>query len=167
MFCQVVASGPTNAWETCSLFFIEMINAAHERVWIISSYFVPDKAMMAALHLTVLRGIDMCLLIPSRSDHYTVYIASGLYTLEAIRVRIKVFRYQLGFLHQKVMLVDHDTTVVGSANLDNHSFRLSFEVMMVTVDKGFAGEAEAVLEAGFAKSLEFAPEDRRSVCRLQ
>ncbi|MCW5460709.1 phospholipase D-like domain-containing protein, partial [Pseudomonas aeruginosa] len=80
---------------------------------------------------------------------------------------VKVFRYQPGFLHQKVVLVDRDTAAVGSANLDNRSFRLNFEVMVVTVDEGFAGEVETMLEADFAESLEFTPEDRRSVRRLQ
>ena len=165
--CQVVASGPADAQETCSLFFVEMINAAHERVWITSPYFVPDEAVMAALRLAVLRGVDVRLLIPSRPDHRTVYAASSLYALEAIRAGVKVFRYQPGFLHQKVVLVDRDTAAVGSANLDNRSFRLNFEVMVVTVDEGFAGEVEAMLEADFAESLEFTPEDRRSVRRLQ
>ena len=65
------------------------------------------------------------------------------------------------------VLVDRDTAAVGSANLDNRSFRLNFEVMVVTVDEGFAGEVETMLEADFAESLEFTPEDRRSVRRLQ
>ena len=50
--CQVVASGPADAQETCSLFFVEMINAAHERVWITLAVFLfPDEAVMAALRL--------------------------------------------------------------------------------------------------------------------
>ena len=65
---------------------------------------------------------------------------------------IKAYRYERGFLHQKVILVDDDFAVVGSANLDNRSFRLNFESIVAVRDERFAGEVAAVLEADFAHS---------------
>jgi cardiolipin synthase len=73
-------------------------------------------------------------LLPSRPDHRIVYAASSLYAFEAVRAGVRVFRYQPGFLHQKVVLVDNEISAIGSANLDNRSFRLNFEVMLLTVD---------------------------------
>jgi cardiolipin synthase len=81
-----------------------------------------------------------------------VFEASKLYADDAVRAGIKVFRYRPGFLHQKVVLIDRVAAAVGSANLDNRSFRLNFEIMLLTVDHGFAAEVEAMLEADFALS---------------
>lgn len=167
MLCQVVPSGPADTQETCSLFFVEAINAAVERVWITTPYFVPDEAVAAALRLAVLRGVDVRILLPSRPDHKTVYAASSLYALEAVRAGVRVFRYQPGFLHQKVVLIDHESAAVGSANLDNRSFRLNFEIMVITVDEGFARDVESMLEEDFAQSVEMTLDDRKRVHRLQ
>jgi len=167
MLCQVVPSGPADPQETCSLFFVEAINAAVERIWITTPYFVPDEAVAAALRLAVLRGVDVRILLPSRPDHKTVYAASSLYALDAVRAGLRIFRYQPGFLHQKVVLIDRDTAAVGSANLDNRSFRLNFEIMVVTVDEGFAQEVEQMLEADFEQSVEMNLDDRKRLHRLQ
>ncbi|SDN50844.1 cardiolipin synthase [Pseudomonas jinjuensis] len=167
MLCQVVPSGPADMQETCSLFFVDAINSARERLWIATPYFVPDEAVAAALRLAVLRGVDVRILLPSRPDHRTVFAASTLYALDAVRAGVRVFRYQPGFLHQKVMLIDHDSAAIGSANLDNRSFRLNFEVMLVTVDEGFAAEVEGMLEVDFAQSEELGVEDRKTIHQLQ
>ncbi|HEY2025252.1 cardiolipin synthase [Paraburkholderia sp.] len=158
MHCLVVPSGPADKQETCSLFFVEAINAARERIWITTPYLVPDEAVFAALRLAVLRGVDVRILIPSRRDHVVVFAASKLYAYDSLRAGIRVFRYQPGFLHQKVVLIDSAAAAIGSANLDNRSFRLNFEIMVLTVDHGFALEVEAMLLNDFAESREI---DRR------
>ncbi|WP_409934739.1 cardiolipin synthase [Paraburkholderia sp. BCC1884] len=154
MHCLVVPSGPADKQETCSLFFVEAINAARERIWITTPYLVPDEAVFSALRLAVLRGVDVRILIPSRRDHLVVFAASKLYAYDSLRAGIRIFRYQPGFLHQKVVLIDSVAAAIGSANLDNRSFRLNFEIMVLTVDRGFAGEVETMLLADFAESLE-------------
>ena len=136
-------------------------------MWITSPYFIPDEAVFAALRLAVLRGVDVRLLLPSRPDHRIVYAASSLYAFEAVRAGVRVFRYQPGFLHQKVVLIDGEISAIGSANLDNRSFRLNFEVMLLTVDSAFAGEVEHMLEQDFALSLELNKDAGRETHRLQ
>src|SRR5471032_3385608 len=150
VLCQLLASGPADHQETCSLFFVEAIHSAQERVWITSPYFIPDEPVFAALRLAVLRGVDVRILLPSRPDHYVVYAASSLFAFEAVRAGVRIFRYQPGFLHQKVVLVDSEISAIGSANLDNRSFRLNFEVMLLTVDSDFASEVESMLNDDFA-----------------
>ncbi|WP_024694089.1 cardiolipin synthase [Pseudomonas syringae] len=166
VLCQLLASGPADAQETCSLFFVEAIHAAEERVWITSPYFIPDEAVSAALRLAVLRGVDVRLLLPSRPDHYVVYAASSLYAFEAVRAGVRVFRYTPGFLHQKVVLVDNEITAIGSANLDNRSFRLNFELMLLTVDPDFSNQVEAMLNADFALAREISIQESRETRRL-
>lgn len=167
VLCQLLASGPADAYETCSLFFVEAIHAATERIWITSPYFIPDEAVFAALRLAVLRGVDVRLLLPSRPDHRIVYAASSLYAFEAVRAGVRVFRYEPGFLHQKVVLIDSEISAIGSANLDNRSFRLNFEVMLLTVDSAFAAEVEQMLNDDFANAHEIAKGEGRETHRLQ
>ncbi len=152
MLCQLLTSGPADAQETCSLFFVTLINAARRRLWITSPYFVPDEAVLAALRLAVLRGVDVRILLPSRPDHRIVYAASSLYAEEAMHAGIGIYRYQPGFVHQKVLLVDEDMSAIGSANLDNRSFRLNFEVMLLTIDGGLAAQVEQMLLDDFAQA---------------
>jgi cardiolipin synthase len=166
VLCQVLASGPADAQETCSLFFVEAIHAATQRVWITTPYFIPDEAVSAALCLAVLRGVDVRILLPSRPDHKVVYAASSLFAFQAVKAGVRIFRYGPGFLHQKVVLVDNEISAIGSANMDNRSFRLNFEIMLLTVDEAFAKQVEAMLEADFALSRELTIEDSRQTNRL-
>ncbi len=152
MICQVVPTGPADAQETCSLFFVEAIQSARHRIWITSPYFVPDEAVFAVLRLAVLRGVDVRILIPARPDHLVVFAASSLYAHQAVTAGIKLYRYQPGFLHQKVLLIDDDAAAVGTANLDNRSFRLNFELMVMTADRKFAGQVAEMLESDFAQA---------------
>lgn len=167
LLCQVLASGPADPQETCSLFFVDAIQAAQHRLWITSPYFIPDEAVLASLRLAVMRGVDVRILIPSRPDHRIVYAASSLFAFEAVRAGVRIFRYLPGFLHQKVMLVDDDVAAIGSANLDNRSFRLNFEITLVTIDQGFASTVENMLVNDFEQSREITSEDSRDTHRLQ
>ena len=115
--------------------------------------------MFSALRLAVLRGVDVRILIPSRRDHRVVFAASKLYAYDALLAGVKIFRYRPGFLHQKVVLVDDMSAAIGSANLDNRSFRLNFEIMVLTVDRGFASEVEKMLLDDFAQSWEISRDD--------
>ena len=150
----IAATGPADWQESCSLFFVQAIHAARERVWLATPYFVPGQAVGAALSLAVFRGLDVRVLLPARPDHRTVFLSSTLHAYEAVRAGVRVFRYQPGFMHQKVMLIDDDTAAVGSMNLDSRSFRLNFEVSALNIDRPFAAEVEAMLLADFADSVE-------------
>jgi cardiolipin synthase len=153
---QVAASclptGPADTLETGTLFFLNAINIARDRLWIVSPYFVPDEQLMSALQLAALRGVDVRILIPQNPDHLHVYLSGISYLEEAKEAGVKIYRYQPGFLHQKVWLIDDYASLIGTANLDNRSMRLNFEVTMLMLSKEFAGEVESMLEADFAKS---------------
>jgi cardiolipin synthase len=154
MHCLVIAPGPADKEETGSLFFVQAINAAQSRVWITTPYLVPDEAVFSALRLAVMRGVDVRILIPSRRDHYVVFEASKIYAYDLVRAGVRIFRYVPGFLHQKVVLVDDVAAAIGSANLDNRSFRLNFEIMVLTIDHAFALEVEAMLVRDFDEARE-------------
>ena len=147
-----LATGPADPLETCSLFFLTMINEAEERVWIASPYFVPDDKMVTALQLAAIRGVDVRVMMPDLSDSDLVYFSSFSYLQELERAGVRTYRYANGFLHQKVVLVDDTLSAIGSANFDNRSFRLNFEVTGVIHDEGFNREVAAMLENDFSNS---------------
>lgn len=145
-------SAPSDPLETCTLFFLHVVNRSENRLWIATPYFIPDEQFMSALQLAALRGVDVRLLIPDKSDGPLVALSNWCCTVGLTSVGVKVFRYCDGFPHQKVVLVDDDYATVGTANFDNRSFRLNFEVTIAVADQKFAGEVRQMLENDFAKS---------------
>jgi len=148
----VIPSGPADELETCGLFFVHAIHSAKHRVWISSPYFVPDPKVVAALQIAALRGVDVRILMPEKADQVLVWLSSYSYYDETEPFGVSLYRYQPGFLHQKAMLVDDDVAAVGSANLDNRSFRLNFEITMMIVDEEFGARVKAMFEQDFANS---------------
>lgn len=128
------------------------IDSARKRIWIASPYFVPDRQTITALQLAALRGVDVRILLPEKPDHLLVYLASFSFYRETLPVGIRLYRYKAGFMHQKVMLVDDNVSAVGTANFDNRSFRLNFEITLIFYDRQFAGSIEEMLVNDFASS---------------
>lgn len=146
-----LASDPSDMIETCGLFFMHAINSAKKRLWIASPYFVPDQALVQALQLAALRGVDVRIMLPQKADHKLVYLAAFAYIGDLEQSGVKFYRYQPGFMHHKVLVVDDDLAAVGTANFDNRSIRLNFEVMLVFADRKVAAAVSDMLEKDFAK----------------
>ena len=156
---MVVPTGPGDDLEACSLFFIQLLNTSQERAWITSPYFVPNEAVLEALILAALRGVDVRIIIPKKPDKWTVWFAAFAYMKQALSAGVKFYRYEKGFLHQKVMLVDDSLAVVGTANLDNRSFRLNFELSVLINDDHFAARMDRMLQDDFANSYQVSIEE--------
>ena len=148
-----LATGPADPFETCAMGFLTLINGARERVWLATPYFVPDNKIVTALQLAAMRGVDVRVILPDRSDSSLVHMSSFSFLKELEDAGVKFYRFQKGFLHQKVMLIDDSISAIGSANLDNRSFRLNFEVIGIVSDTAFNGEVSRMLEADLANSI--------------
>ena len=151
----VLGSGPADRVETAQLFFVHALNAARERIWIATPYFVPDEAVLTALQLATLRGVDVRIILPKKPDSYPVWLASFWYIEELMDEDVRFYHYTEGFMHQKVALVDDHLSIVGTANFDNRSFRLNFEVTALVVDQPFAKEMEEMLRVDLERSVPF------------
>jgi len=145
-------TGPADELETCTLFFLNAINAATNRLWLASPYFVPDEQFISALQLAALRGVEVRVLLPDKIDNKLVQLSGWSYLDELEKVGIKVYRYQKGLMHQKVMLIDDRYCTIGTANFDNRSFRLNFEITMAFADTELAAQVHQMLEQDFADS---------------
>jgi cardiolipin synthase len=169
----VIPTGPADPADSWQLVVAEAANTSRQRLWIASPYFVPDEGVLTALQAAAIRGVDVRILIPERADHLLVWLSAFSYFEESIPYGVRIFRYQRGFLHQKVMLVDHRLATVGSANLDNRSFRLNFEITGFSPDPAFVDAVARMLEADFEASVEARVEDFsakpflfRAACRV-
>ena len=155
----VLPSGPADRVETCQLMFLHAINSATQRLWIVSPYFVPDDAILKALKLAALRGVDVRLMLPGITDNRMVQLSSYAVLLDLRGSGIQAYQYQNGFLHQKVVLVDSDRAYVGTANFDNRSFHLNFEVTVMVRGQQFALKVESMLKEDFEHCLPLTGEE--------
>lgn len=155
----IVPSGPADRQDTASLLVQHAIHSARERFWVTSPYFVPDQSVQDALRLAAMRGVDVRIMIPERPDHLLVFLSAFSFLPDMLRAGVRVYRYQPGFLHQKVMLIDQAAASVGTVNLDNRSFRLNFEITAFLPDRHFAAQVERMLEEDFSHCREISVEE--------
>ena len=123
---------------------------------------MPDGAIMQSLQLAAMRGVDVRILIPEISDNRLVKLAAYSYFDEVSSTGVRFYRYQDGFLHEKAMLIDDTVATIGTANFDNRSFRLNFEITAVVADAAFAAQVERMFEADFENSRPMGPHEFES-----
>ncbi len=149
---MIVGSAPTQRLETAGLLFVNALTSARHRIWLSAPYFVPDEAVIKALELAALRGVDVRVLLSGKGDSLPVHLAAFNYVHRLKGLGIRFYEYRPGFLHEKVMVIDDDVSTVGTANFDNRSFRLNFEVTSVIADPDFARQMAAMFEQDFKHS---------------
>lgn len=152
MDALLLATGPADEMETGNLYFCAAIRAARKRVWIASPYFVPDADILSSLKIAALKGVDVRILIPDSVDHWPPYLAAFDYFDDLRNTGVQFWRYEKGFMHQKVLVVDESIASVGTLNLDARSCRLNFEFTALFFDKEAARDVAHMLEEDFAQS---------------
>ena len=158
---QIVAYGPDSDALNIAKAYFAAIAGARERVWVTTPYFVPDDALLAALITAAGRGVDVSLLLSTRTDSRWVDAAGRSYYDELIRAGVKIHVYGPPMVHAKTLLVDQDIAMVGTANFDNRSLRLNFEVMAIAYDVRLADELAAAFTADVAISKKVKLRDTR------
>lgn len=147
----IMATGPADIQETGSLYFCAAISAARDRLWIASPYFVPETDIMTNLKLAAMRGVDVRIMVPEVVDHTIPWLAAFAYFDELMQTGVQIMRYDSGFMHQKVLVVDDTIASIGTTNLDNRSCRLNFEATAILFDQRAATAVATMLEADFQK----------------
>lgn len=139
---QVISSGPdTEIKPIREIYFAAMLRA-RRRLWVTTPYYVPDQGIRDALCLSALSGVDVRLLLPKTPDHWMPYFAGRYYLPDLLAAGVKIYRYTKGFIHAKVVLTDGQWASVGTANLDNRSLLLNFEVNCLFHSPNVVGELE-------------------------
>ena len=128
--CRVITEGPNEDIDRLVMVLIGALATAHERVWIMTPYFLPPSPLMSALQSAALRGIDVSIIIPRRSDQPWMDWATRHILRHLLRRQVRVFLRPPPFAHTKLLIVDDWYVQFGSANLDSRSLRLNFELMV-------------------------------------
>ncbi|HFQ88589.1 MAG TPA: cardiolipin synthase [Desulfobulbus sp.] len=140
---QFLASGPADErWRSIHTLLFAAINMAVERIWIETPYFVPDPPVAMALQTAALRGVDVRLLLPGRSDHPLVLRAGRSFFDELLAAGVRIFELHNRLPHAKTAVIDSIFCTVGSANMDQRSFRLNFEANLFLFDRRIASQLE-------------------------
>ncbi len=150
---QVIDSGPDRDLKSIREMYHAAILKARRRVWIASPYFVPDAGLRDALRLAGYQGIDVRFLGQHRPDKAIPQYAARYYWTEVLAAGVKVYQYTRGMMHAKVVLVDDDWASVGTANLDNRSMYLNFEVNCLIYSQQAVAELAAQFERDLATAI--------------
>ena len=157
---QIVASGPDDTTAPLHAFFLACFSTARWRILIQTPYLIPDEPLESALRIAELRGVDVQVIVPKQGDSKLVTAASHTYCESMRKAGIKIFEYGPPMLHAKTIVVDDSVAIVGTANLDNRSFRLNFEVAAAFYDAHTIAQLAKRFEEDRAASHPF-PSKRR------
>ncbi|MCC8120279.1 MAG: cardiolipin synthase [Bacteroidales bacterium] len=127
---QLLTSGPTSQWTNLEFLFTKAIANAKKRVYIQTPYFLPTEGLLRALQTAALSGVDVRVMVPNKSDSLMLDHATRSYFVECLKAGIKLYLYDGGMLHAKMVLVDEELVSIGSTNFDFRSFEHNFEANM-------------------------------------
>ena len=124
---QIIGSGPIGQWHNIALMFQKAIGSARKRVYIQTPYFLPTSALLTALQTAALSKVDVRIMIPRTPDSAMLQLASASYISQCLQAGIKIYYYEPGMLHSKVVIIDDEMVTTGSTNFDFRSFEYNFE----------------------------------------
>ena len=164
---RLIASGHGYFFEGTESVFFTAASTAKKSLWIVTPYFVPTHAFSKALRMAAARGVDVRIIIPAINNHWYVKMASSSFYGPLLADGVRIFERSEVFSHAKAMLVDDQWSFLGSSNCDIRSFRLNFELDLLTESGDFPAVLRKQLQAELRKSVEVLPEvfSRRSLFR--
>lgn len=168
VWAQLLASGPADErWRAIHTLLFAAINLAQHRVWIETPYFVPDPPIVLALQTAALRGVDVRLLLPGHSDHPLVLHAGRSFLDGLLAAGVRVFEVQDAMPHAKTATIDGVFSTLGSANMDQRSFRLNFEANLFFYGAEVAGALERDFLSLCSGALEVTASSRQHLSQRQ
>jgi cardiolipin synthase len=136
------------------------LRRARERVWISTPYYAPDPDLQEAIEATARRGVEVVLILPNElNDSRLVRWASRTHYRSLLEAGVRIFEYQPTMFHVKAVTVDDDWAIIGSANFDNRSFELNYEVMVAVEDPALVASLQESMRADLRESREIKLED--------
>ncbi len=155
---QIIISGPDMTWESIMQVFTKAFMEAKERIYIETPYFLPPESLITALQTAALCGVDVRLILPMKSDARITLYSTFSYLDQMLKAGIKVYLYQKGFIHSKIVVTD-DIAIIGSANMDFRSFEQNFELSVIMYDAEIAQKMVEIYENDLRSSEEIKKEE--------
>lgn len=134
---QLVTGGPTSQWGNMAFVFQKAIENARKSIYIQTPYFLPSDSLLKALQVAALSKVDVRLMIPRKPDSFLLRYASYSYVKQCLDAGIKIYFYEPGMLHAKVVVIDDEFVTTGSTNFDFRSFEHNFEGNLLLYSKDF------------------------------
>ncbi len=149
IFSQIISSGPDSDWYGIMQCYFSAITKAKDHIYIISPYFIPTDAILNAIKITALSSVNVSLMIPEKSDNWLSNWSTRSYYTELLEAGVNIYLFKKGFNHSKVLSIDEDFCIIGSANMDTRSLIHHFEVTSVLYNKDCA----TIIENRFHKDI--------------
>jgi len=173
---QIAASGPDSDHASIMQLYFVAITSAQRSVQISTPYLILNEGLLAALKTAAGSGVEIQILLPNKPDHFMVFWASRSYFTELLDVGIEIWEYNRGFNHAKLMIVDDEVLLIGTANMDLRSFNHNFELTATIYDNSIARIAREQFEEDLKQSSQLSLQEhehrsmiqksKESLCRL-
>ncbi len=138
--CRVVTDGPNEDLGKLAMTIVSAVALARERVSIMTPYFLPPVELVVSLQAAALRGVDVSVILPQKTNQPLVHWATRKMLRELLLYGVRVYYQPPPFAHSKLLLIDDEYAQIGSANLDPRSLRLNFEIVVEVFDREFVGK---------------------------
>jgi cardiolipin synthase len=160
---NIISGGPRQRRSYIREAFQVNIASAAEEILIATPYFVPGPRIIRSLLRAVRRGVRVRLLLPARSDVPLMLLLGRSSYATLLKGGVEIFELEREILHAKVMLIDAERTVIGSANLDQRSFHRNYEINCMVDNVQFGGQIRTLLleEINAARPVELDVHERR------
>ena len=163
---QILPTGPDEPQQSLELIIASLIYAARQRITIVTPYFVPTTTILSAFEAAANTDIAVDILVPDKTNHWIVgWVARGWYR-DVINSGARILRYSKTFVHAKLVTVDDRVSVVGSANMDERSFRHNFECSTLVYDQQFTERLVQSFDEMAAESQEITTTDIKNQALL-
>lgn len=153
---QVVTSSPVALYPNIMQGYVQLIHSAQRYIYIETPYFLPNEAVLFALRSAVVRGVDVSVIVPRRTDSHVVEWASRSYMRAIVETGANVYLYTPGFLHSKMLVCDDEVVTCGSTNVDFRSFENDFEANLFIYDSDTALRFRRLFEKDRQQSVALA-----------
>ena len=174
--CRGISAGPNERHETLNWILLGALACAKSHIRIMTPYFIPNRAQLAAINTASLRGVRVDILLPEKNNLPYVAWASNALLFELLEQNSHIYFQPPPFIHSKLLLIDDKYALIGSANLDPRSLRLNFEFNVEVFDAETVAELTSHFDQSREKAREISLEEmdsrtlplrlRDSFCRL-
>ena len=153
---QITPDEPDSSRPLLQLSYIWAIQHAKDYIWLQTPYFIPPASVLDALKTAALSGVDVRVMVPKESENFFIGPAVKSHYKECLKAGIRIYERGGGFIHSKTFVADDYLSSVGSANIDNRSFNINYEVNSYIYSKEAALRSKEI----FMKDLEISEEVR-------
>ncbi|MDA0688556.1 MAG: phospholipase D-like domain-containing protein [Proteobacteria bacterium] len=152
IWTRLILDGPNEHLDQLVEVMLGVFSVARTRIWLVTPYFLPGPEIVAALQGAALRGVDVKILLPERSNIHLAHYAAQHNLRYIIERELDVFFLPAPFIHTKAILVDDLYSLIGSANMDPRSLRLNFELGVEVFSREFTSQLAEYIGKNLAQA---------------